>query len=67
MEVNDCVLLKVDILEKNLSKGMQGVIVAIFEQPEIAYEVEFCDENGETVTEIALKPEFLEKVKTSHK
>lgn len=59
MEINDCVLLTADVPEESLYKGMQGVIVAIFENPELAYEVEFCNENGETLVEVALKPELL--------
>jgi len=38
---------------------MTGVIVAVLRDPCLAYEVEFCDENGRTVTETALLPEQI--------
>ena len=39
---------------------MRGVIVTTFDDSELAYEVEFCVDNGETIAEVALKPEQLE-------
>jgi hypothetical protein len=39
-----------------LPAGAIGVVVAEFTQPEEAYEVEFCDETGATVAEVALRP-----------
>ena len=62
MEMHDTVRLKYDIAEHNLRAGMLGVIVAIFDKPEEAYEVEFANESGETIAELALTPEFLERV-----
>ena len=62
MDINDVVTVIVDLPEENLEKGMRGVIVAVFDQPELAYEVEFCTDNGETIAEVALKPEQLERV-----
>ncbi|MBX3630242.1 MAG: DUF4926 domain-containing protein [Nitrosomonas sp.] len=62
MNINDCVLLKIDLVNEGLKKGMQGVVVAIFDKPEIAYEVEFCDDQGKTIEVVALKPEHLEKI-----
>lgn len=60
MDINDVVVLKLDLPEENLQQGMHGVIVTIFDDPELAYGVEFCSDNGETIAEIALKPEQLE-------
>lgn len=34
-----------------------GTIVALFAEPEEAYEVEFCDERGGTVAQLALRPD----------
>ncbi|GGX64956.1 DUF4926 domain-containing protein [Saccharospirillum salsuginis] len=59
-DINDVVKLKADLPNERLSKGMIGVVVAVFTSPELAYEVEFCNEQGETLTEIALKPELIE-------
>ncbi len=62
MDINDVVVLKVDLPEERLEKGMRGVIVAVFNEPEQAYEVEFCGDKGETVAELALKAEHIEAV-----
>ena len=43
----------------NLKKGDRGVIVEIFNSPYLAYEVEFVDQNGRTIEEIALTPDFI--------
>jgi|GEM_PF-491913 len=56
MKLHDVIKIKEDIPEENLKKGMTGVIVAILREPCLAYEVEFCDKNGQTVTETALLP-----------
>jgi hypothetical protein len=60
MDINDVVALKIDLPEENLVKGMRGVIVMVFSDPELAYEVEFSSDNGETIAEVALKPEQIE-------
>ena len=59
MKLHDVVKVKEDIPEENLEKGMSGVIVTVLRDPCLAYEVEFCDENGRTVTETALLPEQI--------
>jgi hypothetical protein len=33
--------------------------VFVFEKPSVAYEIEFCDDSGNTLATIALKPEQL--------
>ena len=63
MDINDVVVLKTDLPAENLVKGMRGVIVFVFDDPELAYEVEFCNDKGETLAQVALKPELLEMVK----
>ena len=62
MDINDVVELKADLPNENLIEGMRGVIVMVFDEPTLAYEVEFCDNKGETITEIALEPKFLREV-----
>lgn len=39
-----------------LANGAIGVIVAEFSVPEEAYEIEFCNDAGETIAQIALLP-----------
>jgi hypothetical protein len=62
MKIHDTVRLKSDIPEHNLRAGMLGVVVAAFYQPEVAYEIEFANDRGETIVELALRPELLEHV-----
>ncbi|MEW9898393.1 DUF4926 domain-containing protein [Chitinivorax sp. PXF-14] len=45
-----------EIPSESLAKGAIGVIVEEFSEPEEAYEVEFCDEDGVTIAQIALRP-----------
>jgi len=63
LKVNDVVILKIDLPEENLEKGMRGTIVSLFEIPDLAYDVEFCDEGGRTIAEVALKCSQIEIVK----
>jgi hypothetical protein len=60
IEINDCVRLVVDLPDHDLYKGRLGVVVAEFLHPEHAYEVEFSDEEGETIAQIALLPKQFE-------
>ena len=60
MKLLDLVLLKEDLPTEGLRKGMVGTIVALFDTPEVAYEVEFANDRGETLCEVALKASQLE-------
>lgn len=62
MKLHDVIKVKKDIPEDNLKQGMTGVIVTIFHDPCLAYEVEFCNDKGETIIETALLPEQIESV-----
>lgn len=55
-KINDAVQLIDEIPSESLAKGAIGVIVEEFSEPEEAYEVEFCDEDGVTIAQIALRP-----------
>ncbi|HEY0736315.1 MAG TPA: DUF4926 domain-containing protein [Herpetosiphonaceae bacterium] len=48
------VTLRQDIPEAGLTPGEQGTIVFIFEEPELAFEVEFVDDQGSTIAQLAL-------------
>ncbi|WP_420998530.1 DUF4926 domain-containing protein [Cupriavidus sp. 30B13] len=56
LKVNDTVQLLVDLPEHLLSKGAVGVVVMEYDDPTEAYEVEFCDEHGDTTAQVALLP-----------
>lgn len=55
-KLGDAVKLLQALPDDDLPAGAIGVVVAEFTQPEEAYEVEFCDETGATVAEVALRP-----------
>ncbi len=55
----DVIQLTVDMPEENLLAGMFGTIVHIFEKPQITYEVEFCDDDGQTIAQLTLTAEQL--------
>lgn len=57
MDLYDVVELTTDIPEEQLTAGSIGTIVHIFSSPEHAFEVEFTDSDGRTLTTIAVKPD----------
>ncbi|WP_244323784.1 DUF4926 domain-containing protein [Mixta intestinalis] len=42
-----------------LTKGQPGVVLDVYYSPSLAYEVEFCDDEGNTILSLALSPEQL--------
>ncbi|WP_233968994.1 DUF4926 domain-containing protein [Pectobacterium polaris] len=58
----DFVSLKNDLPDEGLKKGMLGSIVHIYNEPSPEYEIEFCDDNGETLAWITLKSDCFNKV-----
>ena len=59
LDVNDLVRLAVNRPDDGLRAGDLGVVVAVFDQPDRAYEVEFVDDEGGTRAMLALKPDEL--------
>lgn len=60
--INDVVELVEDLPKEGLEKGLIGVVVAEFNDPVEAYEVEFCDENGVVIAQIAATPDKISRV-----
>ena len=58
----DLVRLVVDLPAEGLTAGKVGTVVEVFEHPATAYEVEFADDDGRTVAELALLPTQIERV-----
>ena len=56
----DTIVLTKDVPEEGLKAGMKGAIVHIFNEPHLAYEVEFADDQGRTIAELALTPDQIE-------
>ncbi len=62
MDEYDVVVLKKDIPSKKLRKGMKGTVVMIYREPDlpIGVEVEFVDEEGETIEVVTLGEDDIE-------
>ena len=58
----DVVRLTRDVPEQGLIAGSVGTIVTMFDQPEVAYEIEFCDHEGRTIAELALKGDAFQVI-----
>ena len=56
-KINDTVRLLDAVPGEHLTKGAIGVIVAEFDEPDEAYEVEFSDSDGSIVAQLALRPD----------
>jgi hypothetical protein len=52
----DVVELLEDVPGEGLVAGARGTVVNVYEYPTLAYEVEFCNDDGETVALFALLP-----------
>lgn len=59
----DVVILKKSISSRNLYQGMRGTIVFVYHDPNLPqdYEVEFFDEDGNTLDVVTIGEEYLEK------
>lgn len=57
MELFDVVKLVEDLPEEGLAAGSVGTIVHVFTTPRSAYEVEFVDDDGQTLAMATLTPE----------
>nr|WP_159466366.1 DUF4926 domain-containing protein [Scandinavium goeteborgense] len=53
----EVVVLAEDLPDVGLTKGMVGAIVLIHEKPNLAYMVEFVDDQGRTIAMPSLLPE----------
>lgn len=60
MKLLDAVRLRIDLPKHGLHRGALGAIVAVFDEPYPAYEVEFANDDGETIAQCALKPDQIE-------
>ncbi|MGW5360727.1 DUF4926 domain-containing protein [Actinopolymorpha pittospori] len=58
MELYELVELVVDVPDENLSRGMIGTIVEIYNNPP-GFEVEFADSDGHLIALLGLRPEQI--------
>jgi hypothetical protein len=60
----DIVRLKPPLPSKNLPAGAIGTVLIVYDNPNLprAYEVEFMDDDGNTLAVITLEHEFIEKI-----
>ncbi len=54
--INDVVELTVPLPDEAFEPGAVGVVVSVFSDPEEAYEVEFANDDGETIAQLTLLP-----------
>ncbi len=59
VDLYDTVELGIDLPEEGLEAGAVGAIVHIFHEPNLAYEVEFADDEGRTIAMVPLTPDQL--------
>lgn len=55
----DVVVLNEDLSDEGLRAGMIGAVIDVYSQPVEGYEVEFCDEQGRTIAQLALSPDQI--------
>jgi hypothetical protein len=60
LATNDVVVLRRDLPEHGLVRGTKGTVVSVFEHPSLAYEIEFCDDAGRSIVQVALRPDDLD-------
>lgn len=53
-QVSDTVALCRGVPDEGLPEGAIGAVILVFDKPERAYEVEFCDDDGRTVAQVVL-------------
>lgn len=58
IHIGSVVELLDDIPGEGLRRGELGTVVMVFTDRVLAYEVEFCDENGVTTAELILTPDL---------
>ncbi|HIE5098464.1 TPA: DUF4926 domain-containing protein [Stenotrophomonas maltophilia] len=61
--VNEFVRLLEDVPSASICRGSLGVVVAVFSEPAETYEVEFCDGDGTSIAQIALRPAQFEAMR----
>jgi hypothetical protein len=47
----------VDVLQFGLKTGARGVVVDVYSDPQPAYEIEFIDDDGDTLGCLSMKPD----------
>ncbi|HKY06510.1 MAG TPA: DUF4926 domain-containing protein [Blastocatellia bacterium] len=58
----DVVELTEDLSEYGLKRGQRGVVIAAFDKPDEAYDLEFVDESGESSFAYSVKPGQIEQI-----
>jgi len=62
MREHDVVRLLRGSPARGLAPGALGAIIHVFTRPNLAYEVEFCDDSGRTIAQLPLEPGAIEPV-----
>ena len=64
LRLHDVVEINEALPEEKLPAGAVGTIVHVYRRHDRAYEVEFADENGRTVSSVALPADKLSEIPT---
>ncbi|MBO4141548.1 DUF4926 domain-containing protein [Micromonospora tulbaghiae] len=65
LSLHDVVEIKEALPEENLPAGAVGTVVHVYHRHDRAYEVEFADEDGRTVSSVVLTADKLIELPTS--
>lgn len=64
-DIGQCVRVARDLPDVGLAHGALGVVVALFETPVRAYEIEFVDDDGATIATVPIREEDLTPLEPS--
>lgn len=58
----DCVRLVKPLVSDRVPVGSEGVILMVFREPTLAYEVEFFDDTGGSLLNYTVEPDQIQKL-----
>jgi hypothetical protein len=58
----DSVRLRKPLLDNNIPVGSKGVVLLVYTNPRLAYEVEFFDPSGRSLGNFTMEEDHLEKL-----
>lgn len=64
IEMFQSVIALVDVPDLGIQAGARGAVVDIYEKPYPAFEVEFFDQDWESVGTVSMRPEDIRAVST---
>lgn len=62
ISIHQTVRVTQDVPEHQVTRGMVGAVIEVFEVPRRAYEIELVDSEGRTVLQATLTEDILEAI-----